>query len=270
MKCQKCGQETFLPFRCQYCGGYFCSEHRLPENHECPQIQQARLPKEEPQPTTVQKQKSYEYTLTYPTLKPPQSHFYFSQKEITHLALATLLVTGVGLSLGGFTDATYGGCLILALSIAAFTASFLMHEIAHKITAQKHGLWAEFRLTLMGAILTALSIISPFKFISPGAVMVSGYADKKTLGKTAIAGPTTNIILAILLTPATFLLPEYAPIFAPIAAFNAWIALINLIPFGIFDGFKVYLWDKKIWALTFATSVALTIVLTAAFFNGFW
>lgn len=24
-----------LPFQCQYCNGYFCEEHRLPENHEC-------------------------------------------------------------------------------------------------------------------------------------------------------------------------------------------------------------------------------------------
>lgn len=24
-----------IPFQCQYCNGYFCEEHRLPENHEC-------------------------------------------------------------------------------------------------------------------------------------------------------------------------------------------------------------------------------------------
>ena len=25
-----------LPFKCPYCGKYFCIEHRLPENHNCP------------------------------------------------------------------------------------------------------------------------------------------------------------------------------------------------------------------------------------------
>ena len=25
-----------MPYRCRHCGGTFCSEHRLPENHDCP------------------------------------------------------------------------------------------------------------------------------------------------------------------------------------------------------------------------------------------
>ncbi|RLG97981.1 rhomboid family intramembrane serine protease, partial [Candidatus Bathyarchaeota archaeon] len=33
MKCQYCGAEEPLPFKCPFCGGYFCVEHRLPENH---------------------------------------------------------------------------------------------------------------------------------------------------------------------------------------------------------------------------------------------
>jgi len=34
-KCEYCGKEVDLPFECKFCGGYFCVEHRLPENHEC-------------------------------------------------------------------------------------------------------------------------------------------------------------------------------------------------------------------------------------------
>lgn len=34
-KCDICGKETTLPFRCKYCGGTFCDEHRLPESHDC-------------------------------------------------------------------------------------------------------------------------------------------------------------------------------------------------------------------------------------------
>jgi membrane associated rhomboid family serine protease len=33
--CDACGKEIPLPFRCSYCGGTFCSDHRLPENHAC-------------------------------------------------------------------------------------------------------------------------------------------------------------------------------------------------------------------------------------------
>lgn len=35
-KCEHCGAEVTLPFQCTFCRGYFCIEHRLPENHDCP------------------------------------------------------------------------------------------------------------------------------------------------------------------------------------------------------------------------------------------
>jgi hypothetical protein len=35
-RCTFCKKETgYLPFHCKYCGNSFCSEHRLPENHNC-------------------------------------------------------------------------------------------------------------------------------------------------------------------------------------------------------------------------------------------
>jgi hypothetical protein len=42
-KCEQCGKEVELPFECNFCGHYFCMEHRLPENHNCPN-QPARTP----------------------------------------------------------------------------------------------------------------------------------------------------------------------------------------------------------------------------------
>jgi Zn-dependent protease len=150
--------------------------------------------------------------------------------------------------------------LILA---ALFTASFLMHELAHKITAQRYRLWAEFRLTLWGALITLVSIISPlFKIISPGAVMISGgFVDRKIMGKTAIAGPLTNIVIAAILGVVVFFMLD--PLIAYIAAYtafiNAFLAVFNLIPFGIMDGFKVFWWNKLVWALAFTASVGLVI-----------
>jgi len=35
VKCDICGKKEYLPFVCKYCGGTFCSEHRLPEKHNC-------------------------------------------------------------------------------------------------------------------------------------------------------------------------------------------------------------------------------------------
>jgi hypothetical protein len=33
--CNVCGKKEVLPYRCKYCGGTFCADHRLPEQHDC-------------------------------------------------------------------------------------------------------------------------------------------------------------------------------------------------------------------------------------------
>jgi len=37
-QCKICGKEELIPFKCVYCGGYFCAEHRLPERHNCSKV----------------------------------------------------------------------------------------------------------------------------------------------------------------------------------------------------------------------------------------
>jgi len=264
MKCQKCGKDVFLPFTCPYCRGYFCSEHRLPENHECPRMDLARAPKKEAKPIILQKEKPYEYTITY-SQKPPAKTFRFSQTEIKHLTLGALLVMGVGLSfIPNILDLSASNIPEILFSlIIIFTFSFLLHEIAHKLSAQHYGLWAEFRLTLFGALLTLISMLpfAFFKIISPGAVMISGPITRKEAGKTALAGPLTNITLSTIFTAVA--LGAWSTIWI-IAAFGAWInaiiALFNLIPFSIMDGLKVFRWNKAVWALAFTASLILTII----------
>lgn len=34
-----------LPYKCSYCGGIFCSKHRLPERHNCAELKTAVPPK---------------------------------------------------------------------------------------------------------------------------------------------------------------------------------------------------------------------------------
>jgi Zn-dependent protease len=261
LKCQKCAKEIFLPFRCPYCGGYFCSEHRLPENHDCPRMELARAPRKETLSTIAETQKPYESTFIH-TPSRPKGKIIFSEKEVKHLTVGALLVVGIGFSLGlGIFSSTFWqmSSVKLVLFTIMLTASFFMHEMAHKVVAQRNGFWAEFRLMFTGAILTLLSIISPFKIISPGAVMVAGPVDRENMGRISIAGPSTNIILAVILLTAASLQTEYQDVLMICAALNSWIALFNLIPFGMFDGFKIFLWNKATWVLAFAASLVLTI-----------
>jgi len=265
MNCQMCGQETIMPFQCPYCGGQFCSQHRLPENHSCPKIGLAHAQKQE---TVVEgfapKRNSYEFSVSYGQPRRVNGRVYFSHKEIKHLLIGALLVMGVGFSFG--LGALWDTATVIVFSALAslLTVSFFIHEIAHKVTAQKQGLWAEFRLTTWGALITILTLFLPFKLISPGAVMISGPARMEDIGKISIAGPITNIILStvflFVFLFTTFIQSTYSWIFAVGTFLNAYIAVFNLIPFGILDGLKIYHWNRNVWAAAFASSAALAVV----------
>ena len=36
--CAVCNERSYLPFRCEYCGKYYCDRHRLPFDHNCQNI----------------------------------------------------------------------------------------------------------------------------------------------------------------------------------------------------------------------------------------
>jgi len=38
-ECDVCGEEESMPYHCRHCGGTYCSEHRLPESHDCPGLE---------------------------------------------------------------------------------------------------------------------------------------------------------------------------------------------------------------------------------------
>jgi Zn-dependent protease len=205
-------------------------------------------------PTTTQRwgeQPSYKYTVSY---TPKTARIYgFSTKELQHLTIGALLVMGVGLSY----FLTIGSDLLsLSILSIAFMLSFLLHELAHKFSAQYFNLWAEFRLTLQGALITLISIFLPFKIIAPGAVMIAGSGTREIVGKTSIAGPVTNIILSILCIIIAAVGPS---LFLIIAFINAFLAVFNLIPFGIMDGLKVFRWNKIFWGTAFTVAAALTV-----------
>ncbi|MES3517624.1 MAG: rhomboid family intramembrane serine protease [Natronomonas sp.] len=37
-RCEVCGKHENMPYNCDHCGNTHCSEHRLPENHDCPAL----------------------------------------------------------------------------------------------------------------------------------------------------------------------------------------------------------------------------------------
>src|SRR3989339_1908039 len=139
--------------------------------------------------------------------------------------------------------------------VAAITVGtgFLLHELGHKLVAQRYGCFAEFRAFdtfLILAIAIAIFTRGSFVFAAPGAVIISGPVGIRRNGKISVAGPLVNLVLALLFLSILLLPP--AGIMETIAIYgfliNSWLALFNMIPLGNLDGAKVLRWNKPIYA----------------------
>ncbi|MEM1507220.1 MAG: AN1-type zinc finger domain-containing protein [Candidatus Bathyarchaeia archaeon] len=261
MKCQYCGLNVDLPFRCPFCGGYFCADHRLPEFHACQGMRRGASPPE------YFMRGRFDEGVRVKHVKGNFSRFFesfrnlFGSTELIHIFLGTLMVVLVGLSIA-INEAGSPSLQSILFFALILVSAFIPHELAHKFTAKYYGLWAEFRLSLIGVIITLISILSPIKIVSPGAVIISGEATRKTIGKVSLSGPLVNVGLAVvflaLSSVSSVKLLEI--VFAQGSIINAFVASFNLIPFGVLDGAKILWWNKYFWAVTFLASLMLIAV----------
>ena len=82
----------------------------------------------------------------------------------------------------------------------------------------------------------------------------------KDMIKISIAGVITNMIYAAVFLGLgfAFISSPYAAVLFFAAYINSFMALFNLIPFGVLDGFKIFSLNKMVWAAAFIPSAILT------------
>src|SRR6266700_7447440 len=171
-RCAVCGAEEFIPYICRYCGGVHCVYHRLPENHACPNIEQARAPR------PILRSERRTETPTIRMVKTPVLS-RVSSRELTAL-LTALAVLSISFSVQYLLPLQTLNIVqyleILSLTAVIVGTGFLAHELAHKFTAEKYGCWAEFKLWTYGALMALLfAFVSggTFVFAAPGAVYIA-------------------------------------------------------------------------------------------------
>ncbi len=155
---------------------------------------------------------------------------------------------------------------ISIISLVTVGAGFIFHELAHKFVAQSYGLWSEFR---MDANMLGLSILMSaalgFVFAAPGAVQIFGYnITNEQNGRISVAGPLANIVLALLFAS---LMLSGIPFIITLGGYgfliNAFLALFNMLPFGILDGAKVLRWNPQVYG---AVAVTAFMLVGAAYY----
>lgn len=165
------------------------------------------------------------------------------------------------------------------VSLLAVSLGFIFHELGHRFVAKKYGYIATYSLWIPGLLLAIITSFFSVIFAAPGAV---GILSKEKinvneeeyinhLGKISITGPLLNVCLALIFLLLSYLYiyankfgastPTLSIILVVGAHINSILAAFNLIPFGPFDGRKIFKWNKVIWFSTAAVAVGLFLFI---------
>ena len=232
-------------------------------------------------------QRDYSYAIypqPYVIAPPGRRGVRFSQEELKHILLSCgALIVAFSLA---FLNPLFGGPLpttrgiaevVLGASVAVLTGFFL-HELAHKIVAQRYGAWAEFRSSRSGLVLAIVTGLMGIVFAAPGAVYIAGPLSREQNGKVSVAGPFTNFVLGLVFLGGWIgirglsggdLVGYVRSVLYLTAYINVFLGGFNMIPVPPLDGSKVIRWNPAIWiaVLVGIAAVFVVVFLPALFFG---
>ena len=189
----------------------------------------------------------------------------FTSHEVRDILISMFVIAFIFAYLFGRNDANALNALITLIPVTFLTVGvgFVLHELAHKFVAVRYGFQAEFKMWVQGLIFALITAYFGFVFAAPGAVYIHGdYISREENGKISIAGPLTNIILALFFLVLMYV-PTSSSLITMIATFgfavNSFLAFFNLIPVSILDGAKVLKWNPVVWGITAVVALILTV-----------
>lgn len=215
--------------------------------------------------TIVEPSYSISYSLG-PGYAPVVRHPLTSPTELRDITAAIIALTAAFyLIIHGpsGSDALY----FLGLSAISVVAGFLVHELSHKFVARRYGCWAEFRASYQMLGLAVLTSFFGILFAAPGAVMIAGNVDRERNGKISLAGPGSNLIIAVLCLGASQLTSGDGLLnnaLVGLSTFSVFLGGFNMIPIMPFDGAKILRWSVPVYAVTLV-SAGLLFLLTYGF-----
>jgi len=190
----------------------------------------------------------------------------YSMTEVRDITIAVLVLSFAFYMIlsGGshlYPDRTANALALFGVSLLLVLTSFMLHELAHKVVAQRYGAWAEFRVYPFGLMIALVFSFMGFLFAAPGAVYIDGAIDEERNGKISAAGPMANLVIGGVATVLWFLTDGLASqIFGLLAYLNAFFAAFNLLPIHPLDGSKIYGWNAPLYIGMFAAAAVILIL----------
>ncbi|MFW5704827.1 MAG: metalloprotease [Nanoarchaeota archaeon] len=179
--------------------------------------------------------------------------FSFSTIELRHLGFALFMITLTLMVLNRASLNVLGIANFITIYLITIGSGFLFHEIAHKLVAQHYGFVSEFRADFFMMFFALILAFSGFTFLAPGAVLIlTNRISIRQNGIISVAGPLTNLVLAILFLGLSFFSVSVGSEFWTILSVigvqvNAFLGIFNMLPFWVLDGKKVLRWSKPVY-----------------------
>jgi Zn-dependent protease len=210
----------------------------------------------------------------------------FSRDEVIHLLGAVAILTfcfaflreGGLIRKGILTFPPWGkGALAFPPWVDVFSSflavgsGFVLHELAHKVVAQRYGHWAEFRAQFRNLFISlALVAGTGILIAAPGAVIIQGNVTRRENGLISLVGPGMNFVIAAATFPFAYALNPDLPLprtMGIISTANAFLCIFNLIPLGPLDGRKVMRWNPFVYLGAVVAALGFGIAL---WLTGVW
>lgn len=194
---------------------------------------------------------------------PARRHPFFSREELKHIGIAVaVLIVAFTIVIRSSYDTLATAVLVAALSVVA---GFFVHEMAHKVVARRYGCWAEFRADYTGLLIALVMSFVGFLFAAPGAVYIAGNVTREQNGKISLAGPASNLVVAVACAPIALMTLSFVPDAVSGMAyglyfFSTFLALFNMVPLGPLDGRKIWAWNKPIYIASMAACVTMFLL----------
>ncbi|MEM4454924.1 MAG: hypothetical protein QXT28_09455 [Thermofilaceae archaeon] len=156
---------------------------------------------------------------------------------------------------------SYPSLVNLPFVFIGVASSFIPHELAHRAVAIEMGYRARYRLSPWSTFATiVLSMLTGgvVKFGATGAVEIRERVNREDMVQIALAGPLMNLVVAVFST----LLTPLAPLVLPLVALsNVCVGVSNLLSVPPLDGYHVYRYSPRIWAIVFSASIAVGVLV---------
>jgi Zn-dependent protease len=184
------------------------------------------------------------------------------------IAFSLTIAGGIGAFSTSQSTALHTFLYYLPIAAIGVSLSFILHEMMHKVFAQRYGAKAEFRTSWSGLAITLVTGAFGFLLGIPGATMIytSGFS-KKENGVVSIVGPLTNfVVFGAFLGMLVLFNPPHSSYFYNVINFTIFISILlaffNMLPIFPLDGSKVLEWNKPIYIVVMAVIFALMVIFT--------